>query len=353
MEKETVSRKSSGEEQKKIDATRAPVTSRDVARLAGVSQSAVSRVFTPGASVSEATRELVLSAANELGYKPNAFARGLITRRSRLVGLVFPRQMPSIYSLALADFCQRLHAAGYRTLIITAENYSHADDAVQSFFDYQIEGLVVASSTLSSQLAHQCAQQGLPVIQFARRERDAGTSVTAVLSDNRQGGQLAAKALLAAGCSHLAYIAGNRGTSTNEDRYKGYLTQLKKQFAQEPLCIDAHFSYEGGCQGAHQLMHTGVRVDGVFCASDMIALGFIDTLRSDYGMRVPEDISVIGFDDSPEASWKSYSLTTIRQDVPRLVDEACALLFAQMEEHASGPVTRKLPVELIVRGTLR
>lgn len=351
MNKESKKIDSAAEVGKKPDIARAAPTSKDVARLAGVSQSAVSRVFTPGASVSDATRERVMLAANELGYKPNAFARGLITRRSRLVGLVFPGQMPPIYSLALSHFCQRLHEAGYQTLIITAENVSNADEAVRSFFDYQIEGLVVASATLSSQLARQCAQQGLPVIQFARRERDA--SISAVLSDDRLGGKMAAKALVEAGCRSLAYVAGHQGSSTNEDRYKGYAGQLKKALSSEPLYIEADFSYEGGVRAAHQLMREGRAVDGVFCASDMIALGFMDTLRSDYGVRIPEEISVIGFDDAPQASWKSYELTTLRQDIPRLVEQTCDLLLAQMEAPGTEATTHKSSVELVVRKTVR
>lgn len=339
------------EDGRKPDSVRMTVTSKDVAKAAGVSQSAVSRVFTPGASVSQATRELVLAAARQLGYKPNAFARGLITRHSRLIGLVFPRQATPVYSQALADFCQRLHQAGYQTLIVTAENFSNADEAVRTFFDYQIEGLVVASATLSSHLARECADQGLPVIQFARRERDA--SISAVLSDNQHGGMLAARTLVEAGCTRLVYIAGNRGTSTNEERCRGFTAQVKKMLGQPPLSIDAGFSYQHGCQAAHQLMRQGLSVDGAFCASDVIALGFMDTLRSDYRIRIPKDISVIGFDDAPEAAWASYRLTTIRQDVARLVQETCALLIDQMEQGGGAPVVRKLAVELVERATVR
>lgn len=336
---------------KKPDIARAAPTSKDVARLAGVSQSAVSRVFTPGASVSDATRQRVQAAARQLGYKPNAFARGLITRHSRLIGLVFPQQATPIYSLALAEFCQRLHQAGYQTLIVTAENFSNADEAVRTFFDYQIEGLVVASATLSSSLARECAEQGLPVIQFARRERDP--SISAVLSDNQHGGKLAASTLVAAACTSLAYIAGNPGTSTNEERFRGFAAHLKKTQVQVPLVIDAAFSYQDGCAAAHRLIQEAPRTDGVFCASDMIALGFMDTLRSAYRVRIPEDISVIGFDDAPEASWASYQLTTIRQDIPRLVQETCDLLMAQMEQGGGAPVIRELAVELVRRGTVR
>ena len=145
-------------------------TSHDVARRAGVSQSAVSRAFTSGASIALATREKVMVAASALDYRPNQVARALISERSGLVGLVIPPDFIPLYSLALGEFARRLPTAGLQPLVLTAEASTRADDLVEKFIEYRVDGVILTAATLSSRVAARCAQRGIAVIQFGRAE---------------------------------------------------------------------------------------------------------------------------------------------------------------------------------------
>ena len=143
------------------------VTSIDVARLAEVSQSAVSRSFTPGASVSDRTRARVMDAARKLGYRPNAHARSLITKRSRIIGLVLSQMENLLYPVALDHLAKRLQRDGYHVLLFVNDT-PNSDELVSQILQYHVDGIVLASTTLSSSLAQRCADAAIPVVLFNR-----------------------------------------------------------------------------------------------------------------------------------------------------------------------------------------
>ncbi|MEM8592004.1 MAG: LacI family DNA-binding transcriptional regulator, partial [Pseudomonadota bacterium] len=196
------------------------VTSSQVAERAGVSRSAVSRVFTPGASVSPGTAEKVQRAAEELGYRPNALARSLLTGRSRMIGLVVSYLDNHFYPGILERLSRALQDEGYHILMFMAGPESaEASAIVQEILDYQVDGLVLASVELSSDLAVRCRAMGVPVVLLNRHQ---GTpDEIAAVSDNFEGGRLAARHLLARGCSRIAHIAGLEGASTQQEREAG------------------------------------------------------------------------------------------------------------------------------------
>ena len=162
-------------------------TSSDVARRAGVSQSAVSRVFTPGASVSAATRAKVLRAADELGYRPNALARSLITQRSRLVGVGLAYLNNQYYPMALEKLTLRLQAEGYHCMILFAQNKEPADAIVGTFLQYRVDAVILASAALSTPWVAACERAGVPVVLFNRSHEEP--SFSAVTSANVEGGR--------------------------------------------------------------------------------------------------------------------------------------------------------------------
>ncbi len=198
----------------------ARITSVDVARRAGVSQSAVSRVFTPGASASPATAEKVRRAATELGYRPNVLARSLITGRSRIIGLVVAYLDNHFYPDILERLSKQLQDQGYHVLIFMAEQTAGNVDAVlEEILDYQVAGIVMASVAISSDLAARCRAAGVPVVLFNRtQDNDRLSSVT---TNNFEGGRKIAELLTTGGYGRIGYIAGWEGASTQRDREAG------------------------------------------------------------------------------------------------------------------------------------
>lgn len=327
------------------------VTSAQVAALAGVSQSAVSRVFTPGASASPKTAEKVRAAADQLGYRPNALARGLITGRTRMIGLVVAYLDNQFYPIALELLSRALQERGYHILVFMAENATEKVAQVMGeLLDYQVDGIITASVAISNDLTSRCAAAGIPVVMFNRGQDDA--RLTEVTSDNLAGGQRAAEFLLQGGHRQIAHVMGWQGSSTGRDRATGFARAMDAADIAPLAMIDGMYKRETASAVARDLFAGPVRPDAIFVGNDHMAFAVMDTLRFELGLSVPGDVSVVGYDDVPLASWPAYDLTTIRQPVRRMVDATIAALIAQIEGDAAP---RKLRIDgpLIVRGSAR
>jgi DNA-binding LacI/PurR family transcriptional regulator len=326
------------------------VTSAQVAALAGVSQSAVSRVFTPGASVSPKTAEKVRAAAEALGYRPNVLARAMITGKSRIIGLVVAYLENQFYPVALEKLSRALQAEGYHVLIFLADN--DADKTAQvlrELMDYQVDGIVTASVAMTNDLTTRCDAAGIPVVAFNRGQDDPRLSE--VTSDNVAGGRAVAEFLLAGGHRRIAHIAGWQGSSTGRDRAQGFREGLAAGGQKLVAEIDGLYDRETAAQAARTLMQAE-RPDAIFVGNDHMAFAVLDVLRFELALRVPEDVSLVGYDDVPLASWPAYDLTTIRQPVDAMVDATVESLVRRIEgEHQPRKV--RLPGPLIVRGSAR
>lgn len=327
---------------------------QDVADLAQVSQSAVSRTFTPGASVSEQTRRKVLAAAQRLGYRPNALARSLITRRSRIVALVMSYLENQFYPLVIEKLSQKLQKEGYHVLMFIAEIDEAADGVLAEILQYQVDGIVMASAMLSSNIAQSCAEVGVPVVQFNRVSilgglaQHASSSVT---SDNYAGGAQIARLLVERGYRRFAYLAGLEDSSTSIERERGYRDTLR-QLGHDVSCREVgHYNFDGA-QAAVRRMFAADGPDALFAANDHMAIAALDVLRQELSLRVPEDVAVVGFDDVPQAAWGAYQLTTVRQRVEPMVDATVDLLREQMQAELR-PRDIVVPCELIERATVR
>ncbi|NDJ61957.1 MAG: substrate-binding domain-containing protein [Chloroflexi bacterium] len=327
------------------------ITSIDVARRAGVSQSTVSRVFSDKhPAVSAETRQRVLTAAADLGYRPNAIARMMSTRRTHIVGILMANITSPFYPYVLEKFLQRLQALDRQALVFTASAHQDVDALLPLVLQHQVAALIVTSATLSSETADECARSGVPVILFNRYVR--GGAASAVCADNVAGGRLAADVLLDTGHRRLAYIAGTPDTSTNTDRERGFADRLAERGDTSWRRAQADYTYETGFAAAHDLLAGSDPPDALFCANDIMALGALDAVRQ-IGARVPEDVSIIGFDDIPMAGWGAYHLTTIRQEVDAMIAATLDLLHAKLDQPDSPPVLRLIPGSLIVRGSVR
>ncbi len=327
------------------------VTSQDVAREAGVSRSAVSRTFTKGASVSESTRQRVLTAAWKLGYHPNAIARSLITQRSNMVGLVMADITNPFYAKVLESFSEKLQSVGQRVLLFSIAKVHDIDQALPALLQYQVDGVIITSAVLSSAMAETCNRAGKPVMLFNRYVRETTTS--SVCTDNVAAGRQVANVLLDGGHRRYAFIAGTANTSTSNDRQRGFLDRLAERGAPPPLVERGDFHYEGGFAAAGRLFARDDPPDAVFCANDVMAVGAMDLIRGVRGLRVPEDVSVIGFDGIAASGWPSYDLTTMEQQIERMTSEAMEILMARIADPSLPPETRFVPAQLVARSSAR
>lgn len=327
------------------------VTSLEVARLAGVSQSAVSRVFTPGASASKKTVEKVRKAAKELGYRPNVLARAVVSGKSRIIGLVVAYLNNQFYPEALEKLTNTLQERGYHVLIFMASHESgNIDDVVEEILDFQVEGIIAASVALSSDLSDRCRIAGVPMVLFNRAQDD--TAMSSVTSDNVAGGRKAAEFLLAAGHQKIGYIAGWEGASTQRDRESGFVSALLKAGVSLHAREVGNFVAEEARQATLKMFESDPP-DAVFVANDHMAISVMDTLRFELGLSVPSDVSIIGYDDVTVASWPAYNLTTIRQPANRMVAETVDILLSKIEDSDVRPRRVEIDGPLIVRGSAR
>ena len=328
------------------------VTSLEVAKRAGVSQSAVSRVFTPGASASNKTILKVREAAQELGYRPNVLARSLITGKSRIIGLIVAYLDNYFYPLALEKLSNYLQSEGYHVLIFMAANDTQStDQVIDELLDYQVEGIITASVGLSSDLTARCEAAGVPVVLFNRSQDAANHS--AVTSNNFSGGKTVAEFFLAAGHKRIGYIGGWEGASTQREREAGFRSALAE--AGETLAAHAlgQFTVEGAKKAARQMFGKSDHPDAVFVATDHMAFAVMDVLRGELNLHIPHDVSVVGYDDVPPASWAAYDLSTVRQRSDLMVKETVTLMIEKIRNPASSPRHIKIDSPLIVRSSAK
>jgi DNA-binding LacI/PurR family transcriptional regulator len=326
-------------------------TSIDVARAAGVSQSTVSRAFTQGASITEAMRRRVAAAADALGYSPNAFARGMITPRSRIVGVVMGDVTNPLYAAVLAGFASRLRAAGQRVLFASTDGTDDADSAVREILEYNPDGIVLSQVTPSDGSIRRCRAAGIPVVLL---NRHAGrTDASSVRCDDAGGGGMAADLLLDAGHRRPALISGIATTWSSTARGGGFLRQLQARGLPPPPVEPGEYTYQGGFDAALSLLRRRPRPDAIFCANDMMALGALDAARTVLGLQVPRELSIVGFDGIPAAAWASYDLTTLHQPIAEIVDRTMAVLLTLLEQPEAANSDHFVPVQLVLRGSAR
>jgi DNA-binding LacI/PurR family transcriptional regulator len=345
---EPATKSRTGNEKRATRAKRA--TSYDVALLAGVSQSAVSRALSPGAYISLELRDKVLAAASQLSYQPNAMARGLSTSRSRVVALFMPNSSNPIYPFVLQNFNERLRKVGRQVQLLPP--VISANEALAGMLQYQVDGLVITAASplaLSKAITRRCLAADIPVVLFNRYFQDL--RVSSISCDNARAGAIAADLLFAAGHRHFAFIGGPERTSTHIDRCKGFVARLEALGAAKPLMESVPYNYDGGYAAAMRLFSRKDRPDALFCANDMLAIGAQDAARLGCGMKVPRDVSIIGFDGAPMAAWAGNSLTTFQMRVDEMVERAVEQLMLAIERGPVAPQRIKVASELVIRGS--
>ena len=323
-------------------------TSLDVARRAGVSQSTVSRVFTNDGRLMPETRARVHAIARELGYRPNAVARSLSTRRTNIIGLVTSDLINPFYPLVLQAFIAQLHNLGKQVMLMSTGLGEDLDDLLPDVLSAQVDGFVIASAHLSSEVVRACVQAHLPIVLFNRTAPNSGAS--SVACDNLLGGREVADALLDAGHQRLAFIAGREDASTSLERERGFTERLIERGLVDLRRFPGDYTYDTGFKSARTLLESSDPPDALFCANDITAMGALDAART-LGVRVPHDLAVIGFDDIPPASWSTYGLSTVRQPLERMIERSLERLLQLIDGENTAPTVDVFAGTLIRRGS--
>jgi DNA-binding LacI/PurR family transcriptional regulator len=331
--------------------SRKRATSYDVAELAGVSQSAVSRVFQPGASASKDMRDRVMSAANKLGYRPNAIARGLITQRSNMVAVVISKQTNLYYPEVLVQLTQRFSDQGIRVLLFTLEHEGEIDPTLEQMLQYQVDGVVTAAMLSAKQLEI-VEKAGIPVIFYNRTLPEQ--LVNSVRCDQEEGERWLVSELVDAGHRSFAIVSGPEDSQVSMERTSGALRKLRELDIEDVTVVSGDYGYASGRAAFAEIMRKlGSPPDAVISANDVMAIGCIDEAREASGLRVPEDISVVGFDGVGPARFSAYDLSTVRQPVGRMSEAAVSMLIERIENPELTPEKRVFSGDRIPGGSAR
>jgi DNA-binding LacI/PurR family transcriptional regulator len=300
------------------------VTSYDVASAAGVSQSAVSRCFRPGASVSKATYARVMQAASELDYTPNAAARSLNTRRSNQVALVVSHRITAHYPELLAELSRQFALYGMRILLFSLPREADIGATLAEVWQHQVDGVVVAARMTDQQVG-EFDRRRLPVVLFNRNRRDM--DVNAIVCDQAGAARMMVARLAAAGHRCFAMIDGPPDSALAQERKRGVAGRLAELGLHGALMVNGEHDYASGARGLREIVERLGRVpDAIICGNDAMAIGCLDTARHEMKIDVPGQLSVTGFDGITAATWLSYNLTTLRQPVREMAQATADML---------------------------
>ena len=331
-------------------ATRRRATSYDVARASGVAQSTVSRSFQNDSAISPATRELVLETARRLGYMPNALARSLITRRSNMVGVVATRYTLRGNPDVIYAIGEALAAAGKQLLLVTAERDLPGAAALRGALEYPLDGLI-SCVQLADEEIRWIRERHIALVLYNRSSPHI--PVDAVTANHVAAAGMVAETLHAAGHRQFLCVGGPSDAPVSRDRVAGFVGRLAELGIKRTPVIETDFSYAGGQDGFLAGVKRGRLPDAVFCANDQIALGVMDACRFVLGVAIPDDISVVGFDDVAEAGRPSYQLTTMHQDTVDMARQAVGLLLQRLAAPDLPVMRVEVAASFVVRGSAR
>jgi DNA-binding LacI/PurR family transcriptional regulator len=319
----------------------------DVARVAGVSHQTVSRVLNDHPNVSPATRAEVLAAIRSLGYRPNAAARTLVTGRTHVLGVIsFDTTLYGPASMLYG--IERAAHPGYSVAIasLPALDRHSMEEAVDRFLGQGVEGIIVIAPQTSAVAALSAIAADMPLLAVGCGTRAALPSVAI---DNAVGAARATSYLLELGHPTVHHLAGPDSWLDARERVEGWLRALRSAGAPEPAMLRGDWSARSGYEIGHRLAAMP-EVTAVFCANDHMALGLLRAL-AEHSRRVPAEVSVVGFDDIPEAGFLMPPLTTVRQDFGELGTRAVRMLIDQIAGAAASHATKPVEPELIVRAS--
>jgi DNA-binding LacI/PurR family transcriptional regulator len=331
-------------------ATRSPrrrparVTSYDVAKAAGVSQSAVSRAFDPKGSVDAEVRKKIHAAAHTLGWRPNSIASSLQRRRTDFIGLITAELSSPWRAQQLAALVPALESTGHRPLIFHTTRESEIDSLIDEVLGYQGRAIIVGAGLMSSRIAKICAREGLLVILLNRWVKAPG--IVPISCDHKVGAHMAVDYLASRGCRRIAFLQGSLDSYAGQQRSEGFLERSRQLKISAEIIPLGAFDRESGRRAGKMIAarSVGKRPQGILAGNDAMALGLFDHAYATGAYSIPRDFALIGFDDIAEAAAPAYELTTIRQPLNELTTGVVALL---KEWRAREPIRPRISGQLL------
>lgn len=330
---------------------RTSIGAREVAERAGVSRSAVSRTFTPGASVSPETRKRVLQAAEELGYHVNQLARGLMLNQSGIVCLIVSDMATPYRGRLIRAITDKLQEVGKIAMMINTDRSDGSVDlALRQAIRYRADASIILSGMPDKSITRLCLQNGQRIVLINRDDEQEGP--LRINLDDRDAARTALVAFLRAGCRTMAFANSTACTPSLMARENGFREAAAEMGLDVAVERFGGTKYNSGKELARRLLTRAERPDAVFCATDLLACGFMDAARHEFGLRIPEDLCVIGFDDIEQAGWSSYDLTTFAQPIDEIAARAIEWL-GKPDAETPSVSSQRLSAPIVWRGTVR
>ncbi|OZM58063.1 LacI family transcriptional regulator [Lottiidibacillus patelloidae] len=332
------------------------VTIYDIAKKTGFSVTTVSKALNDYKDISQKTKKKILDAVDELGYLPNSHARTLTTKKSWTIGVVFVESLGigmkhPFFNAVIESFRQNVETAGYDLLFVSRSISNKQKSYLEHFMYRGVDGVVIVCSTYNDKQVQELMDNPLPTVVIDLKSDKSSV----VFSDNRCGSKMAVEYLYSLGHRKIAHISGHSSTFAGEQRKLGFveaLNELNLPVTQEYIVDGKFFSRENGYSAMEQLLKLSDPPTAIFAAGDNLAIGAIEAIR-DAGFEVPQDFSVIGFDDIELSKYVNPPLTTIKQDTSLIGEKAGELLLKQINDKAKNNESLTIPVELIIRKSCR
>lgn len=328
-------------------------TLEEIAELAGVSRSTVSRVVNDDPNVRDSTRQRVLEVIEKVNFLPSTAARRLAGGRSGIFGLVIPMGVARLFTdpffpALMQGVSSSCNKHGHNVMLWLAEPEHERQMIGQILNSGLLDGALVASMAANDPIVDALAAADLPFVLIGRHDSDPDISYVDV--DNQANARRVVRYLLSRGRERIAAITGPKGMMVSQDRLAGYRQALDEAgFAyDEDLVLDGNFTDSGAYRCTYLLLERGI--DSIFASSDLMALGVLRALK-EKGVRVPQDVAVAGFDDAPFAASTDPPLTTIRQPTAKLGSTAVEVLSQMVDEGLAEPSRVILPAEFVIRGS--
>ena len=300
-------------------------SAHEVARLAGVSQAAVSRAFTPGASIAEATRVKVLDAAKELGYYPNLLARSLTTGDTGIIGVIIGNPRNTFNLAALHALSERVSRADRHLLVFTSHPDMDPDHLLEALLRFRVASLLVMAPSMPGDLAYRCQEKGICVAFFNHRA-GMGATFPSVTGANYDGAGVIAEHMLAQGYRRLAVITGDENSSSVREREVGFVARVVSLGLPIPAKVIGGFG-RNTMPAARELLSMSPRPDAIFCTHDILAMATIDTARYEFGLEIGREIGIAGFNNIAGAAQMTYNLTTYSQPVDEMIERVTEIIL--------------------------
>lgn len=324
----------------------------DVALKSGYSPTTVSKAFNNYPDISEKTKREILKVAKEMGYLPNSHARALLTKKSWMIGVLYDESSGlgikhPFFNAVIESFKKTIEDKGYDLMFISKDIGGNEFSYLKHCQFRSIDGVIIVYSDYHNQEVHELINSDIPCILIDMESENAST----VCSDNVQGGLQAVEYLYSLGHRKIAHISGGDDTFSGPKRKEGYkqgLQQFDLPIKAEWIVNGGYFTYDGGYEAMKRLLQLEEKPTAVFVAGDYMAIGAMEAIK-DHGLKVPEDISIIGFDDIELAQFVTPRLTTVKQNTNEIGKKAAELLVEAIDHKKKLNQMTMVPTEIVVR----